>query len=435
RFLGERLGGFKQRPVTWPEAAGGTRFAPTRQGRWSEPRVLHESYPIGSGEPDAERTFVVNAWLTGDALDPVDAVLMRILSLILAGNEAAPLRKAVVQSKLGADLTYSGSSSVGREATFVIGIRGSEGDRAGRFRELVDTTLSDIADGGISAEMVETAFRQAAFEYLEVQPMFPLHTLFRVVGSWIYGEDPLRFLRLGTHLATCRERWETEPDLFARLLRERLLDNPHRLNLVMGPDRTMQQRLDERLTERVRHIVGDMTEALMALAAADATELEQLNSTPNTAAQLASLPQLRVDDLPAALQHVATTVSDVAGITLLRNDVFSNGVNYLVLDFDLAGLPAELWPYLPRYLDATAKLGTEGAGYEDVARRKAAATGGIGASLSLGAHSVEAARTLRGVRFSLKALDDQIEAALSILGSVVFSGDPRDRARLQEVLV
>ena len=30
--------------------------------------------------------------------------------------------------------------------------------------------------------------------------MFPLHTLFRVVGSWIYGADPLRFLRLGTHL-------------------------------------------------------------------------------------------------------------------------------------------------------------------------------------------------------------------------------------------
>ena len=435
RFLGERLGGFTQRPVTWPEAAGGTRFAPTRQRRWSEPRVLHDSYPIGSGEPDTERTFLVNAWLTGDALDPVDAVLLRILSLILAGNEAAPLRKAVVQSKLGADLTYSGSSSVGREATFVIGIRGSEADRAGRFRKLIDTTLHDIADSGISADMVETAFRQAAFGYLEVQPMFPLHTLSRVVGSWIYGEDPLSFLRLGTHLATCRQRWEREPDLFARLLQERLLNNPHRLNMVIGPDRSMQQRLDELLSERVRQIEGELTEAQIAQTAANAAELEQLNSTPNTPAQLASLPQLRVDDLPDALQHIPTTVHDVAGITLLRNDVFSNGVNYLVLDFDLTGLPAELWPYLPRYLDATAKLGTAGAGYEEVARRKAAATGGIGASVSLGAHSVAAARTLRGVRFSLKALDDQIEEALAILDSVVFSVDPRDRARLQEVLV
>ena len=434
-FLGARLDGFARRAVAWPAGAGGTGFSPTRQRRWTEPRLLDERYPIGANEPDAERTYLVNAWLTGDALDPVDGALMRILSLILAGNEAAPLRKAVVQSKLGADLTYSGSSSVGREATFVIGIRGSEADRAERFSALLDTTLREIADGGISSEMVETAFRQAAFEYLEVQPMFPLHTLFRVVGSWIYGADPLRFLRLGTHLATCRERWAEEPDLFARLLRERLLDNPHRLNVVMRPDREMQGQLDERLTARVQQIEKGLTEAQIAQAAADAAELEQLNSTPNTPAQLASLPQLQVDDLPAELQHITTAVSEVAGITLLRNDVFSNGVNYLVLDFDLTGLPQELWPYLPRYLEATAKLGTAGAGYEEVARRKAAATGGIRASVSLGHHSVAAERTLRGVRFSLKALDDQMEEALALLDSILFSVDPRDRARLNEVLI
>ena len=435
RFLGARLSDFTRRPVSWPPGAGADAFAPARQQRWSEPRVLRESYPIGAAEPEAERTYLVNAWLTGDALDPVDAALMRILSLILAGNEAAPLRKAIVQSRLGADLTYSGSSSVGREATFLIGLRGSESDRAGQFRELVDSTLQRVADTGISPELVETAFRQAAFEYLEVQPLFPLHTLFRVVGSWLYGEDPLSFLRLGTHLETCRARWAQEPDLFGRLLRERLLDNPHRLNMVLRPDRAMQERFDQRLAARVQSLEGEMSEAQIAQAAADAAELEQLNSTPNTPAQLASLPQLRVDDLPAALQHVPTAVSEVAGITLLRNDVFSNGVNYLALDFDLTGLPAELWPFLPRYLEAAAKLGVAGAGYEEVARRKAAATGGISASVSLSAHSAAAGRILRGVRFSLKALDDQMEDALAILDRVVFSVDPRDRARLQEVLV
>ena len=435
RFLGARLSHFTHRPVSWPPGAGADAFAPARQQRWSEPRVLRESYPIGAAEPEAERTYLVNAWLTGDALDPVDAALMRILSLILAGNEAAPLRKAIVQSRLGADLTYSGSSSVGREATFLIGLRGSESDRAGQFRELVDSTLQRVADTGISPELVETAFRQAAFEYLEVQPLFPLHTLFRVVGSWLYGEDPLSFLRLGTHLETCRARWAQEPDLFGRLLRERLLDNPHRLNMVLRPDRAMQERFDQRLAARVQSLEREMSEAQIAQAAADAAELEQLNSTPNTPAQLASLPQLRVDDLPAALQHVPTAVSEVAGITLLRNDVFSNGVNYLALDFDLTGLPAELWPFLPRYLEAAAKLGVAGAGYEEVARRKAAATGGISASVSLSAHSAAAGRILRGVRFSLKALDDQMEDALAILDRVVFSVDPRDRARLQEVLV
>ena len=434
-FLNQRLAGFGRRPVTWPEGVAGDRFDPARQRPWPAPRSLNERYPIGANEPGAERTYLINAWLTGDALDPVDAALMRVLSLILAGNEAAPLRRAVVASRLGADLTYSGSSSVGHEATFVIGIRGSEADRAGRFADLIDTTLRDIAAGGIGADMVETAFRQAAFEYLEVQPMFPLHTLFRVVGSWIYGADPLRFLRLGTHLAECRERWRQEPGLFARLLRERLIDNPHRLNVVMSPDRAMQGELDDRLHTRVERIESAMTEAQVAAAGAAAAELEQLNSTPNTPEQLASLPQLQVSDLPAALQHVDTEVTDVAGVTLLRNDLFSNGVNYLVVDIDLAGLPAGLWPYLPRYLEATEKMGVAGADYEEIARRKAAATGGVRAALSLGHHGVDAERTLRGVRFSLKALDDQMEEALSLLGSLLFGVDPRDRERLREVLI
>ena len=434
-FLDRRLAGFARRTVAWPTGIAGDRFVPTRQPRWPAPRSLSERYPIGANEPGEERTYLINAWLTGDSLDPVDAALMRVLSLILAGNEAAPLRRAVVTSRLGADLTYSGSSSVGHEATFVIGIRGSEADRADRFADLIDTTLRAIAAGGISTEMVETAFRQAAFEYLEVQPMFPLHTLFRVVGNWIYGADPLRFLRLGTHLAACRDRWQREPDLFARLLRERLIDNPHRLNVVMSPDRAMQDDLEGRLRARVRKIESAMTERQVAATAAAAAELEQLNSTPNTPEQLASLPQLRVSDLPAALQHVDTEVHEVAGVTMLRNDLFSNGVNYLVADIDLTGLPAELWPYLPRYLEATEKLGVAGANYEEIARRKAAATGGVRASLSLGHHGVHAERTLCGVRFSLKALDDQMEEALSLLGSLVFGVDPRDRDRLREVLI
>ncbi len=434
-FLGARLQGFTRREIAWPSGVAGAHFDPLRQRRWSASRSLEERYPIGANEPDAERTYLVNAWLTGDALDPVDAALMRVLSLILAGNEAAPLRKAVVQSRLGADLTYSGSSFVGREATFVIGIRGSEADRADRFGALIDSTLVEIADRGITADMVETAFHQAAFEYLEVQPMFPLHTLFRVVGSWIYGTDPLHFLRLGTHLATCRERWQREPGLFARLLRERLIDNPHRLDIVMRPDRAMQGELDDRLNTRVRRIEEGMTDEQIAATGAAAAELEQLNSTPNTPEQLASLPQLQVADLPATLQHVATEVRYVAGITLLRNDLFANGVNYLVLDFDLTGLPAELWPYLPRYLGAIDKLGAAGAGYEEIARRKASATGGIRSSLSIGRHGLHAERTLRGVQFSLKALDDQMADALALLGSLVFGVDPRDRERLNDVLI
>ena len=106
-----------------------------RQPRWEEPRSLTDTYPVAPDEPLTEKTYLMIQWLAGDATDPEDAVLMHILSLILLGNEGAPLKKAVIGSKLGADLIYSGAGSVGLEGNFRVGLKGSEPDRVECLRE------------------------------------------------------------------------------------------------------------------------------------------------------------------------------------------------------------------------------------------------------------------------------------------------------------
>ena len=64
----------------------------TRQPKWTSPRTVSDSYPIGADEPLTEKTHLMLSWLIGDATDPEDTVLCRILSLLLFGNEggAAP---------------------------------------------------------------------------------------------------------------------------------------------------------------------------------------------------------------------------------------------------------------------------------------------------------------------------------------------------------
>ena len=105
----------------------------------------------------------------------------RILSLILLGNEAAPLRKAIIDSKLGADLVYSGAGSIGAAATFYLLLKGSETDRVEAFTQLVIDTLTQVADSEIESEKVEAAFQQATYHYQEVASMFPLRMLQRVI--------------------------------------------------------------------------------------------------------------------------------------------------------------------------------------------------------------------------------------------------------------
>ena len=364
-----------------------------------------------------------------------DVILCRLLSLIFLGNEAAPLREAIIASKLGADLIYSGASSIGPSGTFYVGLKGSEPEHAEAFTQLVIDTLTQIADSEIGSEKIEAAFQQATYYYQEVAPMFPLRMLYRVIEAWIYEKDSDTFLKLGESLATVRQRWQENPAIFNELIRERLIDNPHRLLSVLSPDQNMQANIEAELVQRMKATRAELTDAQVQEIAVDAAELERLNGQPNPPEALAKLPQLQVSDLPEKPRHIPTVVEQVAGRDLLKNDVFANGVNYLVLNFDLQGLPEHLWNYLPRYTDAISKLGAAGMNYAEIAQRTSAVTGGIGCSPGFATHALDPNRALLNLNFHLKALDGKIDAALDVLHDLVFDVDPRDTERLRDVLI
>ena len=407
----------------------------TRQHSWNSPQTLRETYPVAPDESLTEKTYMRLSWLIGDATDPEDMAMCFILSLILFGNEAAPLKKAIIDSKLGADLIGSGVGSIGPNTTFSVGLKGSETDRLEAFEKLVNDTLTELADTAIDSAMVEAAFQQSTYHYQEVAPMFPLRILFRVIEPWIYEKDSGTFLRMGESLAAIRKRWQDNPNLFNEMIRDRLVDNPHRLTNVLSPDPKMQAAIDAESERRTKEIRSQLTDEQALQIAAEAAELEMMNGEPNAPEALAKLPQLQVRDLPETPKHIPTTIEKVCGQDLLNNDVFANGVNYLTLNFDLQGLPEHLWSYLPRYTNAISKLGAADMSFTEMAKRKSAVTGGIGCGVGFGTHAEDSSRSLQNLRFTLKALDETMDEALDVLHDYVFTVNPRDLERLQDVMV
>ena len=120
----------------------------SQQLKWKSPRTVTGTYPIGKDESLIEKTYLMLSWIIGDTTDPEDVILCSILNLILFGNEGAPLRKALIDSKLGTDIRYDFlRDSAGPNGIFCVGLVGSEADRVDAFTELVVNTLTQIADG------------------------------------------------------------------------------------------------------------------------------------------------------------------------------------------------------------------------------------------------------------------------------------------------
>ena len=407
----------------------------TQQSKWESPRIVTDTYPIGTDESINEKTYLMLSWLLGDATDPEDAIMCSLLRRILLDNESSPLRKVISNSKLGTDIQYNiFDGQVGPNGTFSIGLIGSEADHVETFTELVINTLTQIADTKINQEQVESAFQQITYHYQEVTSNYPFKMAMRVFNTWIYDKDPTLFLKMGTYISVVHQRWKQNPHLFTDLIQERLLDNPHRLTTVLTPDPDMQARIDAKEDQRLKEIRAKLTDEQLKQIAVDAVELEHLSGQPNSPEELAKLPQLLASELPDKPLHIPITVEKINGCPLIRNNVFSNGVNYLTLNFDLQGLPQHLWQYLSSYTDAIGKLGAGKLNYEQIAQRRAAATGGIGCSPSFTTHAHGAAHTVFGVRFELKALDGKIADALNVLHDLIFNVNPRDKERFRDVL-
>ena len=407
----------------------------TQQPKWDSARIVTNTYPIRIDESLNEKTYLMLSWLLGDARDPEDAIMCSLLRRILLDNASSPLRKAIINSKLGTDIRYNiFDGKIGPNRTFCVGLVGSETDRVDAFTELVISTLTEIADVEIEKEIVETAFQQITYNYQEVTSNFPFQMAMRVFNTWIYDKDPTLFLKMGIHISAVHQRWEQNPSLFNDLIQERLLDNQHRLTTILTPDPDMQARLDAKENQRLKEISARLTDEQMRQIAFDAVTLEHLSGQPNSPADLAKLPQLHISDLPDKPLHIPSTVEEVNGCPLIRNNVFSNGVNYLALNFDLQGLPQHLWQYLPSYTDSISKLGAGKMNYEQIAQRRAAATGGIGCTPLFTTHVHGSDHTVFGVRFELKVLDGKIADALNVIHDLIFNVNPRDQERFRDVL-
>ncbi len=425
RFLAPALNGFERRDV---------RVATPRQPRWTEPRRIEKEYPIGAGEDAAGRAFLTLNWVVGDALDPALVADWKALSALLLWNEAAPLRKALIDSKLGADVFFAGAWGAAYEEEFHVGLKGSEAGRADAFERVVIETLERLAAEPFAPERVEAAFQQLAYETLEVRSLFPLSLLHAADAAWPFNGDPLTFLSARKQLEACRARYAADPQRFNRLIREGLLNNSHRLRVALRPDREAQARADAAFAARMAGQRARLDAGQIAAIAKSAEALAAAQSVPNSPEALARLPQLKTSDLPARPRRIPTEVGQVAGVTVLRNDVFANGVNYLEIDVDLAGLPVELYRWLPRFGEAVEKMGAAGQDFVRIAERRAACTGWLWSSANVWRHAADPAMTLRRCRFGLKTLDGQAENALGLLGDLIFGVDPRDRGRLQDVM-
>jgi hypothetical protein len=408
------------------------------QPRFEQPRALTHPYGVAQDEEAGNKGFLTMNWMLTETTDPTTTLSLSILSYILVGSSASPLRKALIDSGLGEDLTGGGLDSDLRQMTFSTGLKGIALEDSGKVEDLILQTLDQLVREGIAPNMIEAAVNTVEFSLRENNTgYYPrgLLVMLRALTPWLYGGDPLAPLAFETPLAAIKERLAAGEPYFENLIRQHLVQNSHRATVLLEPDPGMNQRLEAAEKERLARTRAAMSQEQLQEVIENARQLKLMQETPDSPEALATIPILHLQDLDQQNKHIPLEVLQEDGTKILYHDLFTNGIIYLDVGFDLHALPQELLPYVPLFGRSLTSIGTAKEDFVQLLQRIGSKTGGIGPRTLTTAIQGSPQEGVSWLFLRGKSTMPQADDLLAILRDVLLTVRLDNQARFKQMVL
>lgn len=404
------------------------------QPRWSAPRQAERPYPLAPGEDAHRKSQACLAWLTADIRDSFEVLTLAVLEEILLGNDAAPLRRALIDSGLGSALSdASGFDAENRDTLFACGLKDVAADAPPVVERIILETLARLAAEGIDSALIESAVHQIEFHRKEVTNTpypYGLKLLLQFAGCWIHGGDPLRVLRLDDDLSRLRDEI-ARGGFFESRLKIQFLDNPHRVRFVLAPDSDLARREAEREA-------AELQARLAKLSAADLEKIRQdaeiLSQRQETEEDDSCLPTLALSEIPPTVTGYAPA-DGMGKIPALCYPQPTSGIVYFSLAAGIGAIDARRLSLLPFFCYAASRIGTRLRDYAAMANRIDTYTGGLSLAVQARTRFDSDRGCLPFVSLGAKCLVRNQETMFEILSELLGASDFSDTAHLKRMLL
>lgn len=403
------------------------------QKPFDKPRRIIRSYAAGGDDEKSPKGMVTLNWLLPETGQRELNMAMHILVYILLGMPGSPLRKALIESGLGEDLVGAGLESELRQMFFSIGLKGIDTDNTDRIRDLILNTMRGLYRKGIDPETVKAALNTVEFRLRENNTgAYPrgLSLMLRAMTTWLYDGDPLSMIAFEGPLNAVKSRAADNGRFFEEMIDEYILSNPHMTCLILKPDTKLLEKEKEAAEKRLEKAKNAMSERDINEVVDKTRELRAAQERPDSPEALATIPMLNLSDLEKKNRIIPLETTDEKGAPVLYHDLFTNGIAYMDIGFNLSALPLRYLPYIRLFGRTLFEIGTHKEDYVAVSQRISSKTGGIYAAAHISdvrdSQKSSSWLFIRG-KAMMDRTGDMLEIIRDILSTVKF--DNRERFR------
>lgn len=405
------------------------------QKPFDAPREVREKYSIASDESTEDNTYISYNMAIGTTLDPKLYLAFDVLDYALLNAPGAPLKKALLDAKIGKDIMGSYDSST-YQPIFSVAAKNANPEQKEEFVRIIRDTLKEQVEKGINKKALLAGINSSEFKYREADyGQFPKGLIYGLqsLDSWLYDEkEPFMHLEAAPVFAFLKEMAKT--DYFEKLIQEYMLDNTH-VSIVMiepecGLNAKKEKKLEEQLAAYKASLSADEIKALIE----DTAHLKQYQEEPSPKEDLEKIPMLKRSDMKKEASPFINEVRDCDGTTVLFHEMFTNRINYLDFLFDVTDLSEEEIPYLGILKAVLGYMNTSRYGYADLANEINLYTGGVSSSIGVYPSVKKPDSYQAKYEVRTKVLYENTDKAMDIIKDILGTTDITDEKRLYEIL-
>ncbi|MDH3515152.1 MAG: insulinase family protein, partial [Gammaproteobacteria bacterium] len=413
--------------------ADGNEHRISDERRLREPLKVEAGYALDAAADSNDKTHIVLSWLLGHGADAWERMNALLLEGVLLDTSAAPLRRLLETTPLGSSPSaLTGLDASLREAVFTCGIEGSRREHSDAIEALVLEVLDDVARHGIPQRRIASVLHRIELSHRTLDGgHYPpgMRLLLRALPALLHGTDPLALLDVTPVMERLRKA-VGESGYVGALVRDALLENPHRLRLTLVPDSSLSARREAEEHARLEALKAGMDAPGRAELVSAAAELETRQQSDVVAD---ALPGLSLSDVKVGPSVPSGSGGRVDHMQSTWFDAATNGLVHEHVVVELPFLDPDLVDDVPIFSACLASVGSDGRDYLQTQEYQAEVSGGISADIGIRGSVSDPQRSRNLLVLSGTALKRNHAALCGLLAATLLTARFDELPRLREL--
>ena len=405
------------------------------QKPFAAPVEIVKPYPVASGEPLTDNSYLSYNVVVGTVLDKKLYQAFDVLDYALLSAPGAPLKQALIDAGIGMDIGGGYDNST-LQPVFSVIAKNANPEQKEQFLQVIRETLQAQVADGIDQNALLAGINSSEFRFREADfGQFPKGLLYGIqcLDSWLFDDmQPFMHLEALDTYQFLKDQIGT--GYYEELVKTYLLDNPHASVVITVPEQGLGAKRDAALEKKLSEYKAGLSREERKKLIADTKHLKQYQEEPSPKEDLEKIPRLTRADLKKEAAPLLNREIETEGVFIVAHEMDTNGIDYLTYLFDVCDILPEDLPYLGILKAVLGYVDTDDHSYAALANEINMYTGGIGSSIGIYPNVKKQGEIGLYYEVRTKVLASRLPDAMRLIKEILLTSHLSDEKRLYEIL-